>query len=541
MRDAALAAAFGLSGVADAFFIGFLVPNLFRRLFGEGALSAAFIPQYTKLTETDPAAAKRFARQVVVALVVLLAGITVLSEGVIWLALTQGWAGEADGLNPSVSTYDRGRLALRLTMWMLPYMPMVCLVALLGGLLQVHRRFGPAAAAPVVLNLLMIAAAVTAVGAKPQAAFYVAASVLVAGVLQVAWLLVSTQLAAGLFSRAQAPHTDAGLRGRDDPVGRAFRGMLRMMGPMILGLAVFQINALLDSLLALWLSPEPGTPADATVTLLGVELPGVAYPMQTGDVAALAWAQRLYQFPLGVFGIAIATAIFPALAAAAGATSGETSGGDAKPQAAFTGILRRGLRLTMWVGLPAAVGLILVREPLSRVVYERFEFTAEDAARVATILAGYALAIPAYSMTHVLTRGFYAREDATTPLKISLAMVTANLVLNLLLVWPLGPAGLAYASAVTACGQVALLLRASGRVTDQRLLDAAVLRSWAQVGGLSLLMAAVLVPVLWVAAPYAVGWWHAAALLLGMVTLGGIIVLGGAVLLRAPELHWLRR
>lgn len=193
VRDAVLAGVFGASVVLDAFLVGFIVPNLFRRLFGEGALTAAFIPRYTRLLKTDPALARRFASLCVVAVASLLAGIVVVGE------LGLGWwlsAVDRDGLGEG-SLFDatsKTGLALRLTMVMLPYMPMVCGVAFLGAVLQVHRRFGPAAAAPVVLNLVMIAVAVGAAsvyGGEWPTVYLVAGSVLLAGLIQLAWMTLA--------------------------------------------------------------------------------------------------------------------------------------------------------------------------------------------------------------------------------------------------------------------------------------------------------------------------------------------------------------
>ena len=484
IRDAVLARFLGLSAATDAFFIGFLVPNLFRRLFGEGALASAFIPQYARLRASDPALAKRFVTATLATVAALLAGITLLAEAALWAASTWGqWS-------------DRTALALELTMLMLPYMPLVCLVAMLGGVLQVHRRFAPAAAAPVLLNAVMIGACIWAgLGAGEaqgggggeggdgggEAGATIAAvtgvGVLLAGVAQLVWL-------------ALAARSAAGPRWRCEGTGEPLRKMLRVMGPMVLGLAVYQVNALLDSLLAFGLSAPRG--GSETFTALGR---AVAYPMQSGDVAALQWAQRLYQFPLGVFGIAIATAIFPALAAAAGReerSDRDTNAGD--ETRSFRGILRRGLTLTVLVGLPAAVGLVLVREPLVSVVFERGAFESSDVPRVATILVGYAVGIWAFTSTHVLTRGFYARQDSVTPVKVAVSMVALNLALNLTLIWPLGAAGLAWSTATTGivhAGVLAVVLhrRVGG------LVNAALLGSWGRSAAATLLMIAVAWPV----------------------------------------------
>lgn len=507
LRDAVLAAVFGRGATVDAFLMGFLVPNLFRRLFGEGALSAAFIPHYTRLLERDPAIAKRFAGVCVAGLVTVLAAITLVGELILAGMLWSGdWTTESS-------------LVIRLTMIMLPYMPMICLVALIGGILQVHHKFGAPAAVPVLLNLAMIAFTLAGAGyfvgpdelRLPRIAHTVAIGVLVAGVLQLIWQVVALLRTTSI--RVALADT-----------GPEVRSMLRVMGPMVIGLAVFQINAFLDSLIAFGLSPDEGS---QTIDLFGKT---VALPIEMGGVGALQWAQRLYQFPLGVFGIAIATAIFPALSRMA--TDDEPTG--------FRRILRHGLRLTMFIGLPASVGLILVREPLTAVVYQRGRFNAEDTVLVASILMGYAASVWAYSMTHVLTRAFYAKHDAKTPLKISMVMVAFNFALNLTLIWPLGVAGLAWSSAISAVGQVIFLLIFIRRHVD-RPVDGSVLAGWARTAVLTIVMGGAVWFYLGLTDEWAYNFWRQAAVLGGAVVLGGVIVLGGAWLTRAEELKWLKR
>jgi putative peptidoglycan lipid II flippase len=511
LRDATLAAIFGVSTIADAFFIGFLVPNLFRRLFGEGALAAAFVPRYAELRQSDPERARRFAGLSLAALMALLAAITLVGEAILWALLSAG------GWSPA------GSLTLKLTMWMLPYMPVVCGLALIGGMLQVHRRFGPPAAAPILLNLMVVAAALGASGyvaeglSLSQIATVTAAAVLLAGIVQFVWQWIA------LWGVTSLAFGTAG-------VGAPMKRMIKAMGPLLLGLAVFQINVALDSLIALaFSSSQPG----ATLTLFGST---VAYPMQSGAVASLQWAQRLYQFPLGVFGIAIATAIFPALADAA-ARRNEQGGTDSRDDQ-LARILRQGLRLTMFIALPATVGLLLVRLPLVRVIYEHGAFTLADSQRVAWILAGYASAVWAYSLAHVLTRCFYAVGDEKAPVRISAMMVGVNLALNVTLIWPLGAAGLAWSTALCAAAQCVWLgYRVRQHVAVP--IDLAVKRSWMRTAGLSAVMAIVLAPITWAVDAAGLNWPLTALLLAALVSIGAGIVFIGAYWLRAEELHWL--
>jgi len=522
VRDAALAAVFGLGWVADAFFVAFLIPNLFRRLFGEGALTAAFIPRYTKLRESDPELARRFATCCVSGLAVLLIALTLVGEAFFLVLLTG-------------ADTERNSTTLRLALTMLPYMPMICGVAFLGAVLQVHGRFGPAAGAPVLLNLVLVAAAALTGPwtlqdnqpfADPQrisAAVTIAWAILAAGVLQLAWQLIA------LLKTTRPAFSTKG-------VAAPIKQMLTTMLPMLVGLGIFQINALLDSLIAYFGSPPPPPPevassgAEAVIATGAFGIQGLAFPLQTGDVAALQWAQRLYQFPLGVFGIAIATAIFPALARAA------------KDKTDFGKITRQGLRLTVFIGLPSTVGMVLVALPLTRAVYERAAFSLADAQHVSTILIGYAAAVWAYSMTHTLTRAFYALDDAKTPLRVSLVMVAVNLALNLTLIWPFGAAGLAWSSAICAVAQACTLAWLLSRKPEvDRVVDDTVLNGWLRTLGLTAVMAVVLAPCLRFVDVSSLSTWQNAGVLGGTTLLGAIIFFGGAWLTKADELAWLRK
>ncbi len=511
LRDAALAAVLGMTAIADAFFIGFLVPNLFRRLFGEGALTSAFIPHYAEALKEDRALARRLASLCLAGLAVALAGLTLLGEAVLAAMLMWGqWAEET-------------ALAIRLVMLMLPYMPLICLVAMIGGVLHVHGRFGPPAAAPMLLNLALMAgaaAAAWAAGSEPlgrEGVTILAMSVLAAGVVQLIWQLM-------VLRRIEPLTTDF------HGAWQYLRRIAMMMLPMLMGLAIFQFNAFFDSLLAFALAPRGERD---TLWLFGRE---VACPVEPGAVAALQWAQRLYQFPLGVFGIAVATAIFPALSRAAAG-----GGGDDEPvDGDFAGILRRGLRLTMFIALPASVGLLLVGLPLARLIFERGQFELADSIRVATILAGYASAVWAYSMMHVLTRAYHALKDAQTPLRVGLVMVALNVTLNLMLIWPLGAAGLAWSTAITATVQVVVLAILLRRQVA-RPVDRGVVTAWLRSAALCVLMAAILVPPLVYFEPAGLMRSQSALLLGAMVLLGVAVYLLGARMWGLAELRWLLR
>jgi putative peptidoglycan lipid II flippase len=282
VRDAVIIRLLGISGLGTAFWNAFQVPNTFRRLFGEGALSAAFIPQYAQLVKHDPSLSHRFASLTLALLAGGLALLTLVLEALLALVL---WL---------VPVPPEGRLSLLCLAFMLPFMPLICVTAALGGMLQTHGRFAAQAGAPIILNLMMIAAALgLAYGlgwSASATALGVAASVSLAGLLQVAWCLRDLR---GLVAWSTV----------FEGAGPRCRQMFRNMVPVVIGLSAVQIGVLIEAQVLLnW-------PLYVGDTILGTP-----YPLDASAGAALTAAQRLYQFPLGIFGIALATAVFPLLA-----------------------------------------------------------------------------------------------------------------------------------------------------------------------------------------------------------------------------------
>jgi putative peptidoglycan lipid II flippase len=506
VRDWALAWVFGFGWVYDAFVIAFMIPNLFRRLFGEGALAAAFVPQYTRLRRTHDASAHAFATRVLWRITIALTGITLITVAAL---IT---------IDLSATLSQRADLTVKLTTITLWYAPLVCGAAILGAILQVHGRFGPPAAAPVILNLFIIGACFVAGYAMgpeevvERRIMTVCIAVVIAGIVQVAWQAALRPKAAA-EDRPQPALVD-------DAMGR----LMRQWVPTVVGLAVFQVNVLADSLIAWFFSAPPGAAADATMHLFGWH---PQYPMQTGAVSVLGATARLYEFPIGVFGIAVATAIFPQLASAA------------EDRERFTDLLHRGLRLTILIGLPASVGLVLIREPLATAIYYRGgKLTADDAARIAWVLGGYAPAVWAYSMNHLLTRTFYAHQNTLTPMRVAVSMVALNVTLNLLLIWPLGAAGLAWSTAICAAIQSVILLRLVRRYVD-RPLDGGVLASWVRSGIVTAVMAAVLLGVLGPFDLATMSRWEVIGLLIGATGAGTMAVAAAAWILKMPEIRWI--
>jgi len=411
-RDMAFSAAFGAGSVPSAFVLAFQVPNLFRRLLGEGALSAASIPVLTEtLHQEDRSAMDAVAGRLMGLLLVVLAGLCVVVELVavtlfVYLRHNSYWS-----------------LTLGLIVLMMPYVILVCLSANLGGIQNVFGRFGLPAAMPIVMNVMLIPAILAAPflvpGGPRREIVLPAAVVLVAGAVQLAlqWRAVKK---CGLTLKLSLDRTQP-----------AIRRIGTTMIPMVAGLGAVQLNILLDALIASWFVVEPDG--------------------QRPGAALLYFAQRLYQFPLGVFLVALATAIFPTLSRHAAE----------RDLLGLSRTLSRGIRVTLFIAIPCMVGLILVREPLVRALFGHGEFNEAPHAdlRVASALAMYALGLWAYGLNHLVVRAFYAMQDAKTPLKVAVVTVLLNLTLNLVLVQTsLREAGLALATAISAVVQLAVLL-----------------------------------------------------------------------------------
>ncbi len=405
VRETMLSYYFGTSELLSAFRIAFQAPNLARRLFGEGALSSAMVPVLTRtLKERGEEESRRLVGSTLTASFTILMGLTLLVELVIAI-----WRMIHD--DP----------ALRLTAFMMPYMVMICTSAVASGVLNVREHFAVPAAAPTILNVASIVALFLggAAGLSAEALMdWNCGSVLLAGVIQVA--------ATGFALHMVGFFPIWGRAWRDPQL----RAIIALMAPMALGLSAVQINTLLDSLIAyVFVIDEKGERVGAAV---------------------LGYAQFLYQLPLGVFGISLATALFPVL-------SRKAAEGDRMGMAE---VFERGVRAGQFIALPSAVGLIFIATPMIQTLYEHGgEFDARSTQRVAAALVYFSLGIPAYFFQHVLVRTYYALHNSRKPATISLWMVGLNLSLNLILVFILQEAGLALSTSIAATVQAIWLAR----------------------------------------------------------------------------------
>ncbi|NLS95164.1 MAG: murein biosynthesis integral membrane protein MurJ [Planctomycetaceae bacterium] len=503
LRDAATAALFGLSGggVMDAFVLAFRIPNLFRRLFGEGVLAASYLPVLSAALERDRAEAWKLVSAVLLRLAVGLTALVAAGEVVLGAVAL---AGNGD---PEIQRFTV------LAAIMLPYALFICLAAQAAATLHALGRFALPASIPTILNLVWLAAAVFVApwysSDKVVQAQVMAVAIVAAGVVQ-----FSVQIPALRRNGFQFDYNP-------EAVQHELRQIARAMGPMVLGLMVTQINTLMDSVIA-WLLAAP----DAAKTTIGW-LGGVSYPMEQGAVAALYYGERLYQFPLGILGIAVATAIFPLLSRHAARND----------HASLSEDLTLGLRLVLFLGIPAGVGLVMLAEPLARLLYERREFTSEDTVRTARVIWSYALGVWAYCALPVLVRGYYALGDRLTPVRVGVTVVAVNFCLNLALIWPLAEAGLAVATSIGASLQVAILAVVFSRQNlpiRWRAMTATVLRTLVATSA----MAAGCYGSAWLLPPGS----GLVASLLGVLVPFGVAViafLATARMLRAPELSLL--
>ncbi len=411
VREQLIAYLVGAGPIADAFFMANRIPNLFRRLFGEGAFNAAFVPSFAAILEKDgKAAAQGFAEQAAAVLFFWLVTLTILAEIFMPQVISALLAGY---------TADAEKFALTVTLARItfPYMPLICVAALLSGVLNSLHRFAAAAAAPVLYNVVSIACMLLLVGHVPTASHALAWGVSVSGVVQLALLLWAVRRA-GMRLALPRPH-----------LSPEMRLLFRRMAPGLLGAGVAQFSQLVDAFIISFL------------------------PTSTASV--LNYADRVNQLPLGVIGVAVGTALLPTLSRQAQA--GDTAGAHAS--------LNRAIEYALILTVPATLGLVFAAVPIIGVLFQHGAFDAADTASTARALAVYAAGLPAFVLVKVLTPGFFARGDTATPVRVAIFAVVLNVALNIALMGPLqylGPAAASSGAAWANVAALAILLRGRG-------------------------------------------------------------------------------
>lgn len=419
VRDKAFSYWFGADVVMDAFIVAFKIPNLLRRFFAEGAYSAAFVPVLADYrARRSPGELRELVDRVSGTLAVLLFAVTaigVVAAPLLVLVFAPGFIGAADG------RFDLAAAMLRLTF---PYLLFISLTALAGAILNTHGRFAVPALTPLLLNVVLIVFAGWVAPLLSEPGIGLALGVFVAGLVQLGFQVPFLKRL-GLLPRPRWGAAHEGVR-----------RILRLMGPVIFGSSIAQINLLLDTLIASFLA--------------------------AGSISWLYYSDRLIEFPLGVFGIALATAILPSLSEQhAQAASGT-----------FSATLDWALRLVLVIGVPAALALGLLAEPLLATIFLGGEFTPADAFMASASLTAYAPGLLGFILVKVLSPAYFARHDTRTPVRIGVLALVTSLVLNVVFVavllqtgWAPAHAGLAAATSCSALLNAALLfagLRSTG-------------------------------------------------------------------------------
>ena len=361
LRDILIASVLGAGPVADAFFVAFKLPNFLRRLFAEGAFNAAFVPLFAGVLERDGrAAAKSFAEDVLTVLLWTLLVLVIAAQIVMpWLmhALAPGFADEPGKLD----------LTVQLTRLTFPYILLISLVSLLGGVLNSLYRFAAVAATPILLNLCLIGALLGLSRWTETPGHALAIGVTVGGIVQFVWLIVAASRA-GMSLRLRWPRLTPGVK-----------RLLILAAPAALGAGVAQINLVVDIIIASLLPP--------------------------GSVSFLYYADRVNQLPLGVVGVAVGTALLPLL-------SRQLRAGEVEEA---VGSLNRAIEMALLLAVPAAVALIVIAGPVIAVLFERGAFGVDESSATAGALIAYAAGLPAFVLIKVLAPGYFARQDTRTP------------------------------------------------------------------------------------------------------------------------------
>jgi putative peptidoglycan lipid II flippase len=438
VRDILIAALLGAGPVADAFFVANRLPNLFRRLFGEGAFNAAFVPSFSGMLAVEGfAEAKSFAEETFAVMAFWLAGLTVLAE----IFTPQLMAVVAPGYEDVPGKFE---LAVTLARITFPYMPLICLTALLSGILNGLDKFAAAAASQLVYNVVSIGFMIGLLGIVPTAGHALAWGVSASGIAQLA-LVAWAVRRAGMRMTIPRPRLTPRMR-----------LLFRRMAPGLLGAGVVQINSLVDVVIGSLLPP--------------------------GTVSVLYYADRINQLPLGIIGTAVGTALLPTL-------SRQVRGGQAEDASAT---LNRALEVALMLTLPAALALGVAARPIIGVLFGHGAFDGSAVILSSQALVAYATGLPAFVLVKVLVPAFFARGDTSMPVRVGIAAVLLNLALNFLFMTRLQHLGPPLASSVASWFNVfalAFVLRRRGQLP----LDAPLRRHVPRMLLAGVAMAAILV------------------------------------------------
>lgn len=405
IRDVMTAIILGAGPIADAFIVALKLPNLFRRVTAEGAFSVSFVPMYSaKMQKEGQESADAFASNAFAVMTVILTPFTALA------ILAMPWIIQilAPGFEIGSERYD---LAVEMTRVTFPYLLLISLSALMGGVLNAHDKFAPFAAAPIIFNLTLIAALYFLEPMMQTGGHALSWGLFGAGVLQFLGLIACVKMyRVGLSIRM--PKFDVDIK-----------KLFKLMGPGVLGAGVVHINLFVDII--------------------------IASTLATGSISYLYYADRLNQLPLGMVGIAVGTALLPMLSRA--------MAGD-KPEEAKH-LFNRALEVCLLLALPAGVAMVIAAEPLIQTLFQYGNFDAEDAQITAYVLMGYALGVPAYVAGKVFSTTYYAQHDTATPVKVAVLCALTNIGLALILIQFMGVAGIALSTGLCGWLQFTVMLK----------------------------------------------------------------------------------
>ena len=410
VRDSLQARYVGANFASDAFLVAFRLPNMFRAFFAEGAFASAFIPMFNrKLAETgERGPALDFAERTLAVLFAFLAVMTVVMLAAAWplTALLSG------GFHKQHPTHEEFAFAVELSRITIPYLMLICLASLLGGILNSLDKFWINAAAPILLNIAMVSALFFFHGTPFETARAQAIAVPLGGLLQLAWLALACR-ASGISLRPRLPRLDPEVR-----------RLMKLILPAALGAGAVQLKQVKYT-------------------------PRTGYLLGEGSSSDIYYSDRQNQLPLGMIGIGLGTILLPTISRLLG--KGE--------EAAAMETQNRGMELALFLTLPAMVALIIAAEPIVRGLFQYGHFTATDTVKCAWALAGFSIGLPSYVLVKVLTPGYYARQDTRTPVRYAMISVAVNIVANLALIPLIGHVGPPLATALSSTVNVWMLYR----------------------------------------------------------------------------------
>ena len=473
VRDIFVAAALGTGPVADAFFVAFRFPNLFRRLFAEGAFNSAFVPLYARALEGEgEAEARKFGEEALSVLLTSLLVVTAIAEITMPLLMFV----MAPGFSADPAKFD---LTVVLTRIAFPYLSLVSLVAFYSGVLNSRGRFAAAAFAPALLNVVLIAALLFVFwkgwDSHPAAGTVLSVATVIGGVAQLALVMVATHRAGAVMSLRRPRLTPR------------VRRLIKLGVPGVIAGGITQINIVIGTMIA---------------------------SMAPGAVSYLYYADRLYQLPLGIVGIAIGVVLLPDLSRQLRAGRGDLASHSEN----------RAVEFAMALTLPSAVALFVMAQPIIEVLFQRGSFGPADTVETAGALAAFAVGLPAFVLVKVFSPGFFAREDTRTPMWFAGISVAVNVALSLALFPFLAHVGIAIATAASGwvnAGLLAITLYRRGHFTP----DVSLRRRLPLILLAAVLMGVGLLLAMWLMGPM-LG--HASFLVRASAV--GILVLAGVVL-----------